>query len=192
MPRSGSIQGIESLVEIATKVMIRIAKLLSILGCVVLAGCALLDKISGHRPPRHSARHHPAPSHPTPRPRPTAAKPTPEPTAPGLHAPRPPETISNQQFHQSASELEERTRNEKEFVSFADGLKKIANNPSLSADTRQTIFSAIITKAKLTGKVRPEADAINNYYQSPETSAEDRQVLDASLTSELSKMPKSP
>jgi hypothetical protein len=175
---------------------VRINKWLLLLISLVFVGCTFLDKITGirvsKRPPPQ--RGHPAKHHPTPvRTRPSPPKPTPGPTGPApRRSPGQPETISKQQFDQSKSELDERSKNEKQIASFVGGLRKIANDDSITAEKKQAIFSEIIANAKLTGRVKPEADALNSYYQDPSTGAADRQALDASLTSALSKMARPP
>ena len=163
--------------------MIRINNWLTFVVCFVFAGCALLNSSGTHpsgntgRPPKHGTG---------------TVQTTPQPTPRRSHPPRPPETISNKRFAQSKSELEERTRDRTQIASFVDGLRKIVNNPAITNEKKQAIFSEIISNANLTGKVEPDADALNNYYQDPNTTATQRRNLDASLASALSKMQSQP
>jgi hypothetical protein len=163
--------------------MIRINKWLTSVFCLTFAGCALLNNSGTHphgntgRPPKHGAG---------------TAQATPKPTPRQSHSPRKPETISNKRFAQLKSEFENRAKGRTQIISFVDGLRKIANSPSISNERKKAIFSEIISNANLTGKVEPDADALNNYYQDPNTTATQRRNLDASLASALSKIQRQP
>src|SRR5262249_15222116 len=154
-------------------------------------------KISGNRTAQHPNRvtgrpvKHPSGSVRTaPSPTPETARPTPKPTSGGSTSPRSPETISQNESEQLRSELNQQTKNRAKITSFVNGLKRIANDTSLTESRKQQILGEIIANSKLTGKVAPDPDALNNFYQDPGTSAADREALDTSLASELSKMPK--
>jgi hypothetical protein len=179
--------------------MIRIDKWLTVILLCVLAGCALLAKNSGNRTAQHPERNKGRPlKHPlgsvqtTPRPTPVTARTTPEPTPEGSRPPRPPETISKHEFEQLSSQRNEQTKNRAQITSFVDGLKRIANDTSITEARKQLIFSEIIANSKLTGKVAPDAEALNSYYQDTGTSAADRRALDTSLALALSRMPRQP
>jgi hypothetical protein len=179
--------------------MIRIDKWLTVILFCALAGCALLDKNSGNRTAQHPERNKGRPlKHPprsvrtTPRPTPVTARTTPEPTPERSRSPRPPETISKHEFEQLSSQLDEQTKNRAQITSFVDGLKRIANDTSITESRKQLIFSEIIANSKLTGKVAPDAEALNSYYQDPGTSAADKRSLDTSLALALSRMPSQP
>jgi len=102
-------------------------------------------------------------------------------------SPRLPETISKQEFERLNSELGEQNKNRAQITSFVDRLKRIANDTALTEGTKQLIFSEIIANSKLSGKVAPDAEALNNYYQNPGTSAADRCALDASFDNVLAR-----
>ena len=164
--------------------MTRSNRWLTALLCLALAGCSILDKLpgsrkSGHPNPNKGQRVNPTPG---------AVQSTPAPTR--LHSPRPPETISKKQFIQSQSELDERTKSKAQTTAFVGGLKSIARDSSNTQ--KRAEYSELIAKAKLTGKIEPDADALNNYYQNPNTSIADKQALDAAMRLVLSKRPKQP
>jgi hypothetical protein len=163
--------------------MTRNCKWLTFVLCFVLAGCALLNRSGTHhhgnagRPPKQGTGR---------------AQATPQPTPRRSHPPRQPETVPNERFAQLKSDLEERTRDRTQIASFVAGLRKIVNNTTLTNEKKRAIFSEIVSNASLTGKVKPNADALNNYYQDPNTTSSERRNLDASLASALSKMQRQP
>ena len=177
----------------------RIDKWLIVILVCALAACELRDRISENRTAQHPNRstgrpvkHPPRSGQTTPRPTPVTVRTTPKPTPESSQSPRPPETISKQEFEQLNSELSEQTKNKAQITSFVAGLKRIANDTSITEERKGLIFSEIIENAKLTGKIAPDAESLNNYYQDPGTSAADRSALDSSLALALSKMPIQP
>jgi hypothetical protein len=164
--------------------MTQFKRWLTFLLCFALAGCSILDKFSGNRKSSH-----PNPDEGQPvNPHPGAVQSTPTPTR--LHSPRPPQTISKKQFTQSQSELDERTKSKAQTIAFVNGLKILAGDSSNTQ--KRAEFSELIAEAKLTGKIEPDADALNNYYQNPNTSIADKRALDAAMRLVLSKRPKKP
>jgi hypothetical protein len=99
------------------------------------------------------------------------------------HSPRAPETVSGEDFRRIQSQLQKLKTQKIQIITFVVGLEQL--DSSLSAEQKRATFSKIIADANLTGKVEPDADSLNNFYQDPSTTAADREALSAALKAVL-------
>jgi len=109
------------------------------------------------------------------------------PAAVRLRSPRAPETVSTEEFKKLQLQLQNVKQHRIQIITFVDGLEKL--DSSLSAEQKRATFSKIIADANLTGKVEPDANSLNNFYQDPNTSAADREALSAAVKAALNNLP---
>lgn len=104
-------------------------------------------------------------------------------------APRAAETVSRTKFETLKTRMEEVKKNKIQIVTFVGGLEKIVNSSLSQADQRE-VFSRIIAAANLTGKVEPDGDSLNNFYQGENASVAEKAALYAGLKAALGNLPK--
>jgi hypothetical protein len=110
------------------------------------------------------------------------------PPAAQVRIPRQPETISKNELDKLKAELADVKAHKIQILTFVDCLEQI--DAALPEDQKSNTFAKIIAAAELTGKVDPDANSLNNFYQSPSTSAADREALSAAVKNAVKNLPK--
>jgi len=101
---------------------------------------------------------------------------------PSAAQPRSP-PVSREEFQKLRKELEDRTKQTITINTFPENLATINSLPD---EQKRATFTKIIAEANLTGKVEPDANSLNNFYQDPNRTPAEKKALSAALEAALS------
>jgi hypothetical protein len=69
--------------------------------------------------------------------------------------------------------------------SFVDDLRELSLDPTMTDEQKRQAYVKIVTDANLVGKLEPNENALRNFFQDPNTTAAQRDVLSTALSAAL-------